>query len=93
MAQNLANMSNATRQQIYDAALLKSYEEVLHGTKIFRDMTSAFPDGDTFNVTQISQIALMDYSDDSPNNYQSIDLSRITLAVDTYKHDGLTVAH
>lgn len=85
---NLSTMTNAIRQQIYDKALQTAYQEVLHGTSIFKDMTSRFPDGDTFNVTQIGQVAVMDYTDDTNNLYQDIDLSRITLSITDYKHDG-----
>ena len=88
MAQTTTNSSNVIRQQIYSAALQESFKDNLLGEVVFNDMTAEFPDGDTFNVDQIGQVTLQDYSEDAPVDYSSIDTSRITLTLSDYPQDG-----
>lgn len=86
--QTTSNSSNVIRQQIYSAGLQESFETNLLGMGLFADMTSFFPDGDTFNVDQIGEVTLQDYSEDSPIDFSAIDTSRITLTVTDYPQDG-----
>ena len=82
--QTTTNSSNVVRQQVYSAGLQESYETNLLGMGLFADMTSLFPDGDTFNVDQIGEFTLADYSEDAPIDYSALDTSRITLSVTDY---------
>lgn len=86
--QTTTNSANVVRQQVYSAGLQESFETNLLGMGLFADMTGFFPDGDTFNVDQIGEVTLQDYSEDSPIDFSAIDTSRITLAVTDYPQDG-----
>lgn len=46
---------------------------------------------DTFNVDQIGQVTLQDYSEEAPIDYSAIDTSRITLTVSDYVQDGFYI--
>lgn len=91
MAQTTTNSANIIRQQVYSSALQESFKDNLLGEVLFNDMTSEFPDGDTFNVDQIGQVTLQDYSEDAPVDYSAIDTSRITLTLSDYPQDGFYV--
>lgn len=82
--QTTTNSSNVVRQQVYSAGLQESYETNLLGFGLFADMSSLFPDGDTFNVDQIGEFTLADYSEDAPIDYSALDTSRITLSISDY---------
>lgn len=82
--QTTTNSSNVVRQQVYSAGLQESYETNLLGMGLFADMSSLFPDGDTFNVDQIGEFTLADYSEDAPIDYSALDTSRITLSISDY---------
>lgn len=88
MAQLTSNSSNVIRQQVYSAALQESFKDHLLGQVLYNDMTAEFPDGDTFDVDQIGQVTLQDYSEDAPIDYSAIDTSRITLSLTDYPQDG-----
>jgi len=91
MAQNTTNSANIVKQQIYGEMLQESFEDNLLGLIGMNDMTSEFPVGDTFNVDQIGQATVSDYSEGSDIDYSAIDTSRITLALTDYKQDGFFV--
>ena len=91
MAQTTSNSANIIKQQIYGEMLQESFEDNLLGLVGMNDMTSQFPVGDTFNVDQIGQATVSDYSENSDIDYSSIDTSRIELALTDYKQDGFYV--
>ena len=91
MSQNTTNSANIVKQQIYGEMLQESFEDNLLGLVGMNDMTSDFPVGDTFNVDQIGQATVSDYSEGSDIDYSAIDTSRITLALTDYKQDGFFV--
>lgn len=91
MAQSTGNSTNVVRQQIYSAGLQESFKDNLLGMILLNDVTSMFPDGDTFNVDQIGQATLSDYSENSPIDFSAIDTSRITLAITDYVQDGFYI--
>lgn len=86
--QTTGNSTNVVRQQIYSALLQESYKDNLLGMGLFADMTSMFPDGDTFNVDQIGQATITEYSENSPVDFSAIDTSRIQLSVTEYVQDA-----
>jgi len=88
MAQTTANSSNITRQLIYSDGLQESFDNNLLGLVMMNDETAAFPDGDTFNVDQIADATLTNYTENAAVNYSAITLSRITLTISDYKQDG-----
>lgn len=90
--QNTQNTASLIEQEVYSRILLESFEDNILGMGLFNDMTSMFPHGDTFNVNQIGQITLQDYSENSPIGLSAIDTSRIQLTVDTAKADGFSVS-
>ncbi|MGL1886320.1 MAG: hypothetical protein OCD76_07375 [Reichenbachiella sp.] len=91
MGQTTANSVNIIKQQIYGEMLQESYKDNLLGMIGMNDLTSQFPIGDTFNVDQIGQASLSDYSENSDIDYSAIDTSRITLALTDYVQDGFYV--
>lgn len=91
-SQNTTNSANVIRQQVYSDLLQTSFQDNLLGMALFYDMTSMFPDGDTFNVDQIGDIALQDYTEDSVVDYTAVDTSRITLSVSEYKSDAFSMS-
>jgi len=91
MAQTTGNSVNIIKQQIYGEMLQESYKDNLLGMIGMNDLTSQFPIGDTFNVDQIGQASLSDYTENSDIDYSAIDTSRITLALTDYVQDGFYV--
>ena len=91
MAQNTVNSANVVKQQIYGDILQESYKDNLLGLVGMNDLTSEFPMGDTFNVDQIGQATISDYSEGSDIDYSAIDTSRITMALTDYKQDGFFI--
>ena len=91
MAQTTGNSVNIIKQQIYGEMLQESHKDNLLGLIGMNDLTSQFPVGDTFNVDQIGQASLSDYSENSAIDYSAIDTSRITLALTDYVQDGFWV--
>jgi len=91
MAQTTGNSVNIIKQQIYGEMLQESYKDNLLGMIGMNDLTSQFPIGDTFNVDQIGQASLSDYSENTEIDYSAIDTSRITLALTDYVQDGFFV--
>jgi len=89
--QTTGNSTNIIRQQIYSDGLMESFKDNLLGLILLNDVTSMFPDGDTFNVDQIGQATLSDYSENSEIDYSAIDTSRITLALTDYVQDGFYI--
>ena len=85
------NTTNVTRQQIYSEGLQESFKDNVLGLILLNDMTSEFPDGDTFNVDQIGQATLSDYAENTEVDYSAIDTSRITLALTDYVQDGFYI--
>jgi hypothetical protein len=71
--------------------LQESFKDNLLGMIGMNDLTSEFPIGDTFNVDQIGQATLSDYTENTAIDYSSIDTSRITLALTDYVQDGFFV--
>lgn len=92
MAQTTANSTNITRQEIYSGGLMESFDNHLLGLIMMNDQTAAFPDGNTFNVDQIADATLTNYTEGASVNYAAISLSRIQLTISDYKQDGLTYA-
>jgi len=78
----------AIHQKVYNDMLQESFEDNILGMGLFSDMSAAFPHGDELNVSQIGQVTLTDYSEDSPLDFKSIDTSRITLSVTDYPADA-----
>ena len=91
MSQTTGNSVNIIKQEIYVEMLQESYKDNLLGMIGMNDMTSQFPIGDTFNVDQIGQASLSDYTENSDIDYSAIDTSRITLALTDYVQDGFYV--
>ncbi len=91
MAQTTTNSANIVKQQIYGEMLQESFKDNLLGMIGMNDLTSEFPSGDTFNVDQIGQASLSDYSENSDVDYSAIDTSRIQLALTDYVQDGFYV--
>lgn len=91
MSQTTLNTANIVKQSIYGDILQKSYKDNLIGLIGMNDLSSEFPMGDTFNVDQIGQATISDYSENSDIDYSAIDTSRITLALTDYKQDGFYV--
>jgi hypothetical protein len=91
MAQTTGNSANIIKQQIYGEILQESFKDNLIGLIGMNDLTSEFPVGDTFNVDQIGQATLSDYSENTDIDYSAIDTSRITLALTDYVQDGFYV--
>ena len=91
MAQTTGNSVNIIKQQIYGEMLQESYKDNLLGMIGMNDLTAQFPIGDTFNVDQIGQASLSDYTENSDIDYSAIDTSRITLALTDYVQDGFYV--
>ena len=91
MAQTTSNSANIIKQKIYGEMLQESFQDNLLGMVGMNDMTSQFPVGDTFNVDQIGQATVSDYSENSDIDYSAIDTSRITLALTDYKQDAFYV--
>ena len=91
MAQTSGNSTNIIRQQMYSAGLQESFKDNLLGLILMNDVTAMFPDGDTFNVDQIGQATLSDYTENSEIDFSAIDTSRITLAITDYVQDGFYI--
>jgi len=91
MAQNTGNSANIVKQQIYGEILQESHKDNLLGLVGMNDLTSEFPVGDTFNVDQIGQASLSDYTEGSDIDYSAIDTSRITLSLSDYVQDGFYI--
>jgi hypothetical protein len=91
MAQTTSNSANIIKQQIYGEILQESFKDNLLGLIGMNDLTSEFPVGDTFNVDQIGQATLSDYTENTDIDYSAIDTSRITLALTDYVQDGFYV--
>jgi len=91
MAQNTTNSANIVEQQVYGDILQESFKDHLAGLPGMNDLTSEFPIGDTFNVDQIGQASLSDYTENSDIDYSAIDTSRITLALTDYVQDGFYI--
>jgi hypothetical protein len=91
MAQTTSNSANIIKQQIYGEMLQESFKDNLVGLIGMNDLTSEFPVGDTFNVDQIGQATLSDYTENTDIDYSAIDTSRITLALTDYVQDGFYV--
>ena len=91
MAQTTSNSANIIKQEIYGEMLQESFKDNLLGLIGMNDLTSEFPVGDTFNVDQIGQATVSDYSEDSAIDYSAIDTSRIQLELSTYVQDGFYI--
>ena len=91
MGQTTTNSANIVKQQIYGEMLQESYKDNLLGLIGMNDLTSEFPVGDTFNVDQIGQASLSDYTENSDIDYSAIDTSRIQLSLTDYVQDGFYV--
>ncbi len=91
MAFTSADVVNITRQEIYSAGLQESFKDNLLGLILVNDVTAMFPDGDNFNVDQIGQATLSDYSENSEIDFTKIDTSRIFLALTDYVQDGFFI--
>ena len=91
MSQTTGNSTNITRQQLYSEGLMESFKDNLLGLILLNDVTSMFPDGDTFNVDQIGQATLSDYTENSEVDFSAIDTSRITLSITDYVQDGFYI--
>jgi len=91
MAQTSGNSTNIIRQQIYSDGLQESFKDNLLGMLLLNDVTAQFPDGDTFNVDQIGQATLSDYSENSEVDFSAIDTSRIQLSISDYVQDGFFI--
>ena len=91
MAQTTGNSANIVKQQIYGEILQESFKEDLLGLLGMNDLTSEFPVGDTFNVDQIGQATLSEYTENTDIDFSAIDTSRITLALTDYPGDGFYV--
>ncbi len=79
---------NIIRQEIYDAALVKSLDDWLVGRPLFDDKTGIFGDGDTLKITKTGDRALSNYSEDAGVDFSKMATSRVELAVTDYKQDG-----
>jgi len=88
MAQLTSNSANITRQIIYSAGLQEGFDNAVAGLIMMNDLTAAFPDGDTFDVDQIADATLTDYTENAAVNYAAITLSRIQLTISDYRQDG-----
>ena len=73
MAQTTGNSANIIKQQIYGEILQESYKDNLLGLIGMNDLSSEFPVGDTFNVDQIGQATLSDYTENTDIDYSAID--------------------
>lgn len=82
---------NITRQEIYSDGLQESFKDNLLGLILLNDVTSMFPDGDNFNVDQIGQATLSDYSENATIDFSKIDTSRINLSLTDYVQDGFFI--
>ena len=91
MAQTTANSANIIKQQIYGEMLQESFKDNLLGMIGLNDLTAEFPQGDTFNVDQIGQATVSDYSENATIDFSAIDTSRITLSLTDYVQDAFYV--
>jgi hypothetical protein len=79
---------NIIRQEVYDAALVKSLDDWLVGRPLFDDKTGIFGDGDTLKITKTGDRALSNYTEDTGVDFSKMATSRVELAVTDYKQDG-----
>jgi len=91
MGQTTSNSANIIKQEIYGEMLQESFKDHLLGMIGMNDLTSEFPTGDTFNVDQIGQATLSDYTENTDVDYSAIDTSRITLSLTDYVQDAFYV--
>lgn len=86
-----ANSANVIRQELYTNELQGRLSDWLLGMPLFNDRTSEFPDGDEALIDQVGQRTLREYVENSPIDFSTIDLSRISLKVTEYLQDAFAI--
>lgn len=89
MSQTTQNSAALIIQQIYNTALLESFDEQLtDGQMLFNDRTAEFPEGDRLSINQIGDVTLSPFNENQPLVFTAIDTSRIYLQLTDRDSDG-----
>ena len=84
------NTDHLIRSNLWSSKLKDVLEAELMGTR-WVSMVTDFPDGDTLNIPSIGQMEVMDYVENTPIRYSSMDTGNFTFTVTDYVSSGTYV--
>ena len=84
------NTDHLIRSNLWSSKLKDVLEAELLGTR-WVSMVTDFPDGDTLNIPSIGQMEVMDYVENTPIRYSSMDTGNFTFTVTDYVSSGTYV--
>ncbi len=79
-----SNTDHLIRSNLWSAQLKDVLTAEMMGTKYVK-MITEFPDGDTLNIPSIGQAEVMNYTENTPVRYSSMDTGNFTFTITDYK--------